>query len=137
MCRDEAVGRWRIVGKDVGIGVDNVSDVLYVTYTMYKIIGTGEGEAVEQRLGITEARKKLARIVDEVKHKGENYVIVRHGQPAAALVPMDVYERWKREREELFDSIRRVQQLNSDADPDQVIREVLEAQQAVRRDASE
>jgi prevent-host-death family protein len=88
---------------------------------------------MERKLDITEARKQLANIVDRVSYKGENYVIVRHGQETAALVPIEVYRRWKAEREELFQVIREVQQANTSADPDQVMQEVLEAQQAVRR----
>jgi prevent-host-death family protein len=92
---------------------------------------------MEKTLGVTEARKELARIIDEVKYKGNNYIIVRRGEPAAAVVPMDVYQRWKKEREALFDVIRKIRAANADADPDQVMREVLEAQQAVRRSAVE
>jgi prevent-host-death family protein len=92
---------------------------------------------MERQLGITEARKQLAQIVDQVKYKGQNYIIIRHGQPAAAVVPMDVYRQWKGKREELFDAIRRVQEANADADPDQVMQEVLEAQQTIRRHATE
>ena len=92
---------------------------------------------MERRLGVTEARKELARIIDDVKYKGENYVIVRRGEPAAVLVPIDVYYQWKREREELFDVIREIQAANAGADPDQVMREVLEAQQAVRQSSTE
>ena len=57
---------------------------------------------MERSLGIAEARKEFARIIDSVQHKGDNYVIVRHGQPAAAVVPIEVYSRIKQEREELF-----------------------------------
>ena len=88
---------------------------------------------MERKLGITEARKHLADIVDRVTYRGENCVIVRHGEEAAAVVPIEVYRRWKAEREELFDVIRQVQQANSSADPDQVMQEVLEAQRTVRR----
>jgi len=88
---------------------------------------------MERKLGITEARKSLASIVDRVSYQGDNYIIVRHGQAAAAVVPMDVYRRWKEERQGLFQTIREVQAANPDADPDQVMQEVLEAQQAVRR----
>lgn len=88
---------------------------------------------MEKELGITEARKQLSRIVDGVRYDGENYVIVRHGQPAAAIVPLEVYRQWKRERQELFDVIRKTQAANPDADPNQVMKEVLEAQQAIRQ----
>lgn len=88
---------------------------------------------MERKLDITEARKSLASIVDRVSYQGDNYIIVRHGQAAAAVVPMDVYRRWKEERHALFQTIREVQAANPDAAPDQVMQEVLEAQQAVRR----
>jgi hypothetical protein len=50
---------------------------------------------------------------------------------------MEVYRRWKQEREELFGVIREIQAANADADPDQVMKEVLEAQQSVRQIAAE
>ena len=107
-------------------------------FSRYKgrTIAIGE-EEMEKELGITEARKQLARIIDAVKYEGDNYVIVRHGQPAAAIVPMEVYRQWKRERQELFDVIRRIQAANPDADPNQVMEEVLQAQQAVRQSSVE
>ncbi|GEM_PF-1577878 len=121
--------------------LDKLSIPLYIihrTYHMYKryTIEKGTG-SMERQMGVTEARKQLARIVDEVKYKGENYIIIRHGQPAAAVVPMEVYRRWKQEREELFGVIREIQAANADADPDQVMREVLDAQQSVRPIAAE
>jgi prevent-host-death family protein len=92
---------------------------------------------VERQLDITEARKQLGQIVDQVKYQGDNYIIIRHGQAAAAVVPMEVYRQWKKEREEFFDAIRTIQELNADADPDQVMQAVLEAQQAVRQPPAE
>jgi prevent-host-death family protein len=92
---------------------------------------------MEKRLGITEARKQLSSIVDQVKYKGENYVIVRRGEPAAAVVPMELYEQWKAERQRLFATIRSVQAANVGADSQEVMEAVLEAQQAVRQSSVE
>jgi len=92
---------------------------------------------VEQRLSVTEVRKQLANIIDRVKYEGEGYVIVRRGQAAAAVVPMDVYRRWKAEREKLFTVIRKIQAANPDADPDRVMTDVLEAQESIRRPLAE
>lgn len=92
---------------------------------------------MERRLGITEARKQLAQIIDRVRYKGENVIIVRHGQEAAAVVSMDVYRRWKAEREELFKVIREIQTANPAADPGEVMRKVLAAQQSVRQSSAE
>jgi prevent-host-death family protein len=88
---------------------------------------------MERQLGISEARKQLGQIIDQAEYKGENCVIIRHGQPAAAVVPMAVYLRWKKERDDLVEVIRKMQTTNVDADPEQVMRQVLEAQQLVRQ----
>lgn len=90
---------------------------------------------MERQIGITEARKLLAEIVDKAEFNGENCIIIRHGQPAAAVVPMDVYWQWKKEREDLFATIRRIQATHADADPEDVMQRVLVAQQAVRQHA--
>jgi len=111
---------------------------MYNSCDMYHCHPVWEGErVVEQRLSITEVRKQLANIIDRVKYEGEGYVIVRRGQAAAAVVPMDVYRRWKAEREKLFTVIRKIQAANPDADPDRVMTDVLEAQESIRRPLAE
>jgi prevent-host-death family protein len=88
--------------------------------------------SMEKSIGVTKARDMFRTIVDEVQYHGDKYVISRHGKPAVAIVPLQIYEKWKQERKEFFDLIREVQSANPDADPDEVMRDVLEAQQAIR-----
>lgn len=88
---------------------------------------------MEKALGITEARKEFSRIVDEVRTRRQSYLILKNGEPAAAVVPVSVYERYERERQEMFDLIRSVQERNRDMDPDEAMELALEAQQAVRK----
>ncbi|MBL7063727.1 MAG: type II toxin-antitoxin system Phd/YefM family antitoxin [Anaerolineae bacterium] len=87
---------------------------------------------MDRILGITRAREEFSNIIEQVQYQGDSYIISRHGKPAAAVVPIEVYENWKRQREAFFDAIRRIQEANKDADPDQVMQDVLQAQQAVR-----
>ena len=87
---------------------------------------------METAVGMTQVRARLSEIVESVQYRREVYIISRHGKPAAAVVPVGVYESWKRRRKEFFDLIREMQAANEDADPDEVMRDVLEAQQAVR-----
>jgi prevent-host-death family protein len=91
---------------------------------------------METTVGVTEAREKLSEIIESVQYRRDAYIINRHGKPAAAVVPVEVYESWKQRRKELFDLIRKFQASSGDADPDEVLREVLEAQQAVRSQKS-
>jgi prevent-host-death family protein len=87
---------------------------------------------MERVLGITEARQEFSNVVERVQYQGDSYIISRHGKAAAAVVPVEVYESWKRQRKELFDAIRKIQEANRGADPDEVMQDVLQAQQAVR-----
>jgi len=87
---------------------------------------------MEKIVGVTEARDKFRKIVDEVQYQGDKYVIHRHRKPAVAVVPLQVYENWKQQRLRLFELIREVQAANPEADPDEVMHDVLAAQQADR-----
>ena len=87
---------------------------------------------MEKMIGLTEARKQFSGIVNEVMYQGDTYVIEKQGKPAAAVVPMDVYEQWRRRRERFFDLIRDVQEQNLDVDAASIMQDVLDAQQAVR-----
>jgi prevent-host-death family protein len=87
---------------------------------------------MEKIIGVTKARDEFRKIVDEVQYQGAKYVIHRHGKPAVAVVPVQVYEKWKQQRQRLFDLISEVQAANPEADPDEVMQDVLAAQQAVQ-----
>ena len=87
---------------------------------------------MEKKLGITEAREKIAEIVEQVQYRGDAYVISRHGKPAAAVVPVAVYENWKHQRRELFDQIREMQQ-RANLDADEAERLAAEAVAAARK----
>ncbi len=87
---------------------------------------------MERKLGVTEAREKFKDIVDQVQYRGDTYVISKHGKPAAAVVPVEVYENWKQERQAFFAALREIQSVNADVDPEQVWQDVLSAQQDLR-----
>ena len=87
---------------------------------------------MERVLGITKARAELGNLIEQVQYQGDSYIISRHGKPAAAVVSIEVYESWKRQRKAFFDAIRKIQEANKDAEPDEVMRDLLQAQQAVR-----
>ena len=88
--------------------------------------------AMETVLGVTKARERLSEIVESVQYQNDAYIISRHGRPAAAVVPVEVYESWKQRRKEFFDLVREFQETSGEADPDEVMQEVLQAQQAGR-----
>jgi len=86
---------------------------------------------MEKVLGVTEARNKFSNIVEQVQHRGDTYLISRYGKPAAAVVPVEVYEDWQRQREEFFDLIRDAQK-EADLSPEEAARIASEVEAAIR-----
>ena len=93
-----------------------------------------EGDGMEKVTGGTNARKSFKKIINEVQYQGEKYIVERHGQPAVAIVPIDIYEQWKREQEELLALITSFQASSGDNDPDEIMAQVLAAQQTIREE---
>jgi prevent-host-death family protein len=94
------------------------------------MLGKVEG-LMEKTLGVTEARKKFSNIVEQVQHQGDTYLISRYGKPAAAVVPVEVYENWQLQRAEFFDLIRDMQE-EADLSPEEADRIAAEAVAAIR-----
>lgn len=88
-------------------------------------------------MNITQVRDALGNLVDEVQYQNYKYIILRHGKPAVAVVPLHVYENWKLSRERLFGLIEQMQESSGGNDPDEIMALVLEAQQAVRAKTAE
>jgi prevent-host-death family protein len=42
------------------------------------------------KTSLASAKAHLSKLVDEAEHKGRRTLILRHGKPAAAIVPVDV-----------------------------------------------
>ena len=94
------------------------------------------GEAMEQTLGVTEARTRFAELVDQVRYQGDTVTLLKSGKPAAVLVPVELFERWKAERRDAGAAMRRIQANVTEALSDEEAMSLaVEAQEAVRRQA--
>ncbi len=87
---------------------------------------------MEKIVNSSSLRKQLSDILDEVQFNQDKVIVERKGKPAAVLVPLDVYEGWKRNRNRLFALVAEAQANSGRQDPDEVMALVLEAQQRVR-----
>lgn len=86
---------------------------------------------VEKEIGVTEAREEFSSIIKDAQYRSRAYVIKRHGEKAAAVVPIRVYQDWKKQREGFFDQIREIQS-KADLDPREASQLAAEAVTAVR-----
>jgi hypothetical protein len=67
-----------------------------------------------------------------VEENMDKIVVERNGQAVAAVVPIAVYEQWKRRREAFFDKIQSTSE-HAELSPQQAEMLVIEAIQAVRK----
>ena len=86
---------------------------------------------VDKEIGVTEAREEFSSIIKDVQYQSRAYVISRHGEKAAAVVPVQVYLDWKKQRKGFFDQIREIQG-DTDLSPHEASQLAAEALAAVR-----
>jgi prevent-host-death family protein len=86
---------------------------------------------MEKTVGAFEVRRSFGRILQQVTVKGDRVVVERHGEPVAAVVPIDVYNQWKRSRAEFFERMRRAAE-QADLSPEEADQLAAEAVMAVR-----
>lgn len=67
-------------------------------------------QTTEKTIGAFDVRRNFGRLLQNILAKGDKYIVERHGEPVAVVVPMAVYKQWKENRADLFDSIRKAQQ---------------------------
>ncbi len=60
----------------------------------------------DKTIGAFEARRKFGSMLREIEVKGDSFVVEKHGEAVAAIVPIDVYHQWKKIREAFFQKIR-------------------------------
>lgn len=120
--------------------VEKPARICYIVQSMQNVqinqLASQQGAQMEKIIKSSVLRSQLSPILDEVQFNRDNYIIERNGRPAAVIVPLDIYENWKQNRQRFFDTIRQVQQANQDADPDEVMELVLQAQQAIRSESA-
>ena len=90
---------------------------------------------MEKTIGAFEARRQFGRILQEVLGRGDKYVVERHGEPVAAVVPIEIYEEWKRSRAAFFEIMERAAR-QANLTPEEADALAEEAVQAVRREAA-
>ena len=86
---------------------------------------------MEKTIGDIEVRDALTRILEEVSSNGDRVVIEHDGKPVAAVVPMDVYNQWKRSRADFFDRLHQASE-RADLTPEEADQLAADAVGAVR-----
>jgi prevent-host-death family protein len=82
-------------------------------------------------IGAFEARRKFGKILDAVGFQGDTVVVEKNGDRLAAIVPIDMLEKWEERRAAFFEQIRAISE-RSNLSEEEAMRLADEALQAVR-----
>jgi prevent-host-death family protein len=86
---------------------------------------------MEKVIAAFKARRSFGKVIQDVLVRGDQYVIERHGEAVAAVIPIEVYRQWQRRRQAFFDQMRQTaEQSNLSEQEAELLAE--EAVQAVR-----
>ena len=93
-------------------------------------------QTTEKTIAAFDVRRNFGRLIQNILAKGDKYIVERHGEPVAVVVPVTVYKQWKENRATLFDSMRKAQQ-RADLTPQEaqsLAQEAVEVTRARNRD---
>lgn len=82
-----------------------------------------------------EARRNFGKLMDEVARTNSTVIIESHGEAKVGLVPVQLIERWARERELFFSAWREIAEAADvpEDESDRIIAEEIAAVRAERR----
>lgn len=86
---------------------------------------------MEKRVSAFDVRRGFGQMLQDILKQGDKFVVERHGTPVAVVVPIEVYEQWKQNRERFFETLRTAQAA-SDLAEDEARRLAAEAIEAAR-----
>lgn len=81
---------------------------------------------MEKTIAAFEARRQFGKMIREVETHGDSYVVERHGEPVVAVVPVQVYDRWKQRRNDFLDTLHKAQENSARQRPDMTEEEAME-----------
>ena len=87
---------------------------------------------MEKTINSFEVRRSFGKLVQNVAAHGDKIIVERHGTPVAVLVPMEVYEQWKRSRERFFELLE-IGQNNASFTPEEADNLALEVVAEIRQ----
>jgi prevent-host-death family protein len=87
-----------------------------------------------KRYSAQEARQNLADILGMVYYGKESVIVEKRGRTVAVVISPEDYEILQREKERAFAAVDRVQARNAELDPDEVLRDVTETVEEVRKE---
>lgn len=81
---------------------------------------------MEKTIAAFDARRQFGKVLRDVETRGDSFVVERHGEAVAAVVPLRIYEKWKREQDDFLSILHKAQQNSARNYPDMTEEEAME-----------
>ena len=85
-----------------------------------------------KRISAQKARQSFGELMDEVRLRGDRYIVQRGNRPVVAVIPVEEYVAWEKARERLYEKIVQMRKKNQGIKSEKLESEIQEAVEATR-----
>ena len=86
-----------------------------------------------KKISAQKARQKFGELMDEVRLRGDRYIVERGNKPMVAVIPVEEYIAWGQVRERLYAKIEMIRKRNQSVDSEVLESEIREAVEAAKQ----
>ena len=86
-----------------------------------------------KRISAQKARQRLGEVMDEVRLKGDKYIVERGNRPMVAMIPIEEYDAWEKSRERFYKRVRQIRERNRGVDSEVLEEEIKEGISVARQ----
>lgn len=85
-----------------------------------------------KKISAQKARQNFGELMDEVRLRGDRYIVNRGEKPLVAVIPVEEYVAWEQARERLYSRIVQMRQANEEKESSLLEQQIKEALEAVQ-----
>ncbi len=85
-----------------------------------------------KKISAQKARQNFGELMDEVRLRGDRYIVNRGEKPLVAVIPVEEYVAWEQARERLYTRIVQMRERNQEKESDLLEQQIKEALEAVQ-----
>jgi prevent-host-death family protein len=85
-----------------------------------------------KKISAQKARQNFGELMDEVRLRGDRYIVSRGDRPVVAVIPVEEYLAWEQARERLYSRIVLMREQHRREQSEELELEIRQAVEAVR-----
>ena len=86
-----------------------------------------------KKISAQKARQRFGELMDEVRIRGDKYVVERGNRPMVAIIPVEEYVTWEKIKAGLYEKVKQIRERNRDIESEVLENEIREAIEATKQ----